>query len=619
MSSFYFKTSLILLVMYWYFSTALKAQNAIILHSNTEISILDNSLTRTKSFIIQINNKEGEECCDVSIYSSKLVKISRISASIEDISGTIVKKLRSSDIKKHSASANFSFYDDNMVQEFSLRHNVYPYLLKYSYQENEEQFMYIDYWTPVLNNDFPTREAILQLTFPLNYKVNHTFSTPDSFKKDTVAGLARCIWKYSFSNPLPSPENYSADIDTRFPYVKIVPLQFTYENKGSMESWETLGNWKYSLTENRQELTAPEKIKIPELIRNQKDTTEIVKSIYHYLQDNTRYINVSEKTGGMVPHPASYVCTNKFGDCKALSNYMISMLKYVGIRAVYCSINAGEKIRPVDRSFPSQQSNHVIVCVPLKNDSLWLDCTSRFPFNYPGTFTQGRDVLLCEKENSRYTQTPVLKPSDVKCSRTIIVKPNDENEASLDVQAIFRGEDFEEIISMDLQNKNDKDIYLRNKLSTQGEEINSYEIIKENRDSAFVTLHYKANSKTVFVRYGNDMVLKTVSIQLPRFGKPSSRKYDVQIDYPLYLTDTQYYHFGDWFTVDQLPANMSTKSQYGEYHCDFSVKDGILEVRKSFLLYSGLILLRDYPAFYGFISEANEKEKSSCVSIISKK
>lgn len=595
-----------------------RAQDAVVLKTNTEIIIKNNKLTRKQDYRVLINNMEGEKCCDVEIQSSKLVKVSRIAASIEDISGREIKKLRSSDIHKRKAFNEIAFYDDNMVQEFSLRHNVFPYILHYSYQEEEEQFLYIDHWSPVLLRNIPTSEANLQLTIPLTYKINYRATAPLSFSTDTFDNQIKYNWKYSYTSLVPPADKFSPAIPTLYPLLKIVPVQFRFEEKGSLESWVSFGNWEYNLIETRQQLTESEKATISGLIKSLNDTLEIVKTIYHYLQDNTRYINVSEETGGMVPHPASYVCTNKYGDCKALSNYMIAMLKFAGIHAIYCSIHAGDKIRTVDQGFPSQQSNHIIVCVPLKKDSIWLDCTSKLPFNYLGTFTQGRDVMLTEKNNSHFTHTPSLSAEDVKCSRVTTITPNAKMEATIDVHTCYKGQEFEELSYLLSRSQNDKDLYARNNLVAPGQELIRYEIVKGDRDTTFIKAGYLASSNAIFTRYGNDIVLKTVTLQLPQFEKPAQRKHDVQIDYPVYNTDTQYYLIGKQFNLNQLPENIVCKSAYGQYSCNYSHTNDTLKVEKTFLLNAGKIKLKDYPAFYDFVNRAYLREKSTCLEIIHK-
>ena len=134
------------------------------------------------------------------------------------------------------------------------------------------------------------------------------------------------------------------------------------------------------------------------------------------MQDNTRYVNVTLGIGGMKPYPAEYVSNNKYGDCKALTNYMKALLQCAGIESYYSTIYAGGTAPGSDPlKCPGQQFNHVILAVPLENDTLWLENTSNTnPFAYPGTFTQNRQALLVDGSKSRLVRTPSLNETDVQ-------------------------------------------------------------------------------------------------------------------------------------------------------------------------------------------------------------
>ena len=66
-----------------------------------------------------------------------------------------------------------------------------------------------------------------------------------------------------------------------------------------------------------------------------------VAVLYNYLQQNTHYVGIQLGIGGWQTYDAAYVATKKYGDCKALSNFMISLLKEAGIKGHAVVIKGG--------------------------------------------------------------------------------------------------------------------------------------------------------------------------------------------------------------------------------------------------------------------------------------
>lgn len=611
------KLTLLILLTITLTANAQIQADAFVLKYNTDITIKNNKLTRSHFRSILINNKNGEKCGEIEIYSSPLKKVSNIKASISDINGNELRKISSSEFKKHDAIDDQTFYNDMKVQEYAVHFSSYPYVLNYSYDETEEQFMYIDYWMPVILDYIPTTSARLSLNVPLNYPINIRTSRNETVNPDTIDNTLMYKWNLEYEG-LSKAEKFGVPLLSMMPYVKIVPLKFMYEEAGSMQSWKTYGNWEYNIINKRQELPLIETFTLDKVLENENDSLQMIKKLYHYLQDHTRYINISENTGGLIPHPASYVCTNKYGDCKALSNYFISLLKYIGVKAVYTSVYADHKIRKPDTSFPSQQFNHVIVCVPQRKDTIWLDCTSKLPFNYLGTFTQGRKVMLTEKDNTHFTSTPALQLQNVENHRDINITVDDDLQASLECNNTFRGEEFEDLAYIINAGKDDKDMFIRNEIFRDEIEVSKYEVAPHHRDSTSIHIKINASSSNVFTRYGNDIVLKTVSLSIPRMEQPDIRKYDVQIDFPIFKTDVQTYFIFDKFKMPTLPETQHIKSKYGEYQSSYKVVNNTLVVTKKFILMPCYVPRKQYQDFYQFISKVDETDRGNCIALSNK-
>jgi hypothetical protein len=109
-----------------------------------------------------------------------------------------------------------------------------------------------------------------------------------------------------------------------------------------------------------------------------------------------------------------------YGDCKALTNFMKSLLDYAGIESYYTTVQSGRQPGEILREIPSQQFNHAVLTVPLGNDTLWLENTSNSnPFGYAGTSIRNRTALLVDHGRSRLIRIPALREDEVRESRRI--------------------------------------------------------------------------------------------------------------------------------------------------------------------------------------------------------
>ncbi|MFA9389557.1 MAG: DUF3857 domain-containing transglutaminase family protein [Prolixibacteraceae bacterium] len=504
---------------------------------NTTILVKNGKLFKTNYFELKINNRAGEKYGKIAIAYSKMNKITHLEAFIKDDKGNVSHKLKKSEIVRRSSIADFSLYEDDFVMEFTIRHNNYPYTIVYSYEEKIDEFLYIDYWIPVFDEEIPTRNAQLKVSVDKGYKIKYQNQLVDSPKISTTEEQIEFLWKAQYTEVLKS-EPYAPPLENFMPKVVVLPETFFYETEGSFKSWHSYGRWNSELMNDANDLPMYEKEVVAKLVRNITSPEEKIKTLYHYLQDNTRYINVSIETGGLKAYPASYVSQNKYGDCKALTNYFKSVLEEVGIRGYYTTVYAGDQIMEIDRSFPSQQFNHVILFIPLDHDTIWLDCTSKGAFNYLGTFTQNRYALLTDKNSSRLVKTPPLTPADVRDFRKIKVSSQLHNVAIV-FQNSYKGELYEGLLSLEKNySQIEKDQIVRKHFVSNGIEINNYEIAPHDRDSVRIEIAINATSKSIFKHYGNDILIGNLSFDLPPITPPVDRMLPIQIDYPICKMDS---------------------------------------------------------------------------------
>lgn len=604
----FIQLSLILIACFNFNLVYADIPDAVLVNQQTDLTVKNSKLYITRSYELRINNRSGEEYTEISIPYSKMNKVSKIEAYLKDKDGIIVKKLKSGDIKDRSLISEGSFYDDYFIKEFTLNHYVYPYTIFYTYQLQEAEFFCLDHWIPVTDSDIPTVNATLTLDVPKGYKFSYSAQHIDSMKTDTIDTRIKCRWRASYTKQIES-EIFSPYMGTYIPKVVIVPDKFKFDQEGSFSSWKSYGNWEARLLDGLSDLPDEEKQHINSLITGVKNDKDKIKLLYHYLQDATRYINISIETGGMKPYPASYVAINKYGDCKGLSNYFKSVLKYIGIPSFYTDVESGDLIKKIDKNFPSMQFDHVILCVPLTNDTLWLDCTSGGPFNHLGTFTQNRQAFLIDKENSHFKQTPALSSYDVLESRSIHVHSETGNEMTADFHSVVKGELFEQLSELSRSvNESRRNQYIRDYFIESCFDLIDYHIIPANRDSTFITLDYTAKADKLFKKYGDELLIQLIPFSIPPFKDPKNRKNPVQLNFPVNKQDSIIYQLPVGYQLSVLPKDHQFSSPFGIYSIRFVKKNNTVEVFKSLVLNAGDYPISIYKDFYKFIKTVYDIE-----------
>ncbi len=603
----------IITLLFIFLSLSLYAQkhNAELTYHETFISIKNGKMYKKLLYKIKICNRAGEKYTKVRVPYSGIQKVKKLEASITEVNGKIIKKIKKNDIIDKSAISHISLYEDDYVKEFTLKHNSYPYFLNYSYEEEIDEFLDIINWYPIIDTEIPTKSAKLIIEHPSKYEVTVKERKPDNYKHSVRSGLERHVWEASYKNLVES-EVLSPYILDLLPNVKVLPKTYYFGTNGSLMSWKDFGNWQYRLNDGLSDLPAFEKNKILKLTEGISSDKEKIKILYHYLQDETRYINISIGTGGLKTYPADYVAQKKYWDCKALSNYFKAILEFVGIKSYYSKVFAGEKIRPIDTSFVSQQSNHIILFIPFPKDTLWLDCTSSNAFGYLGTFTQNRNALIVDKDNSHFVKTPPLSIRDVMESRMIKITPGENNIALAKFTTIYRGDKYEFFHEVyNNYNKAQKDRIVRKYLVDNGFELQEYEIKPEDRDSAKIEFNYSAKSDKIYMKYGNELVIRVIPLSLPKFEPVDERKFPVQIDYPIYKIDTIEFQLPIGYKSNLDLKSINLKSEFGHIKTEFKQTDTKVIFIRHFLLNSGFLTLEKYPEFYNFIKSVKGAENKN--------
>ncbi len=579
---------------------------------NTELIQID-------TIVYQINNRNGERYSEMSIPYSKIEKVSRIDGWIIDASGRKVRTLKSSDIEDQSQVNESTMYNDCFEKNFQLKHNTYPYKIYYTYKTISNQFIAIANWTAILDFKIPTRDAKLYLTIPKDYRVQKYIRNANLVRADsTHKNVNSYIYSSSYDKIIIN-QQFGEPYRNILPRIVIVPTKFIYGVNGSTESWIDYGNWFLDLNKGLLGLPESEEIAIRELLKGVSEPKEKIKRLYYYLQDHTRYINVSIGVGGHQAYPASYVSQNKYGDCKALTNYMKALLNYAGIKSYYTLINGSLQPEKLVEELPFPQFNHIILCVPIGNDTIWLENTSTSePFGYISKSIQNRKALFIDENTSRLINMPKIKNQVISKYRKINITFNNSGDGNVETDFFFRGYYYEQYNQLNtFYNKNDQDRIIRELIPPTSSEIQSWNIIKQQRDSASIGLKVSFMINKYIKPLDTDSYFNLIPILNYSFETPTERKVALLIPWPINFIDSTIYRIPDEFFVKKMPDQVNISNQFGNYELKAFKEGNTFRVYKELLIYSSSYSLEQYKAFYDFIKLIKEAEKK--VIVLSKR
>jgi hypothetical protein len=295
---------------------------------------------------------------------------------------------------------------------------------------------------------------------------------------------------------------------------------------------------------------------------------------------------------------------------------MRALLKYAKIDSYYTLVYGDSKPVKIHDSFPSQQFNHVILCVPLDGDSIWLENTSQhLPFNYLGTFTQNRKALIIKRGASHLVTTPALTLPDVAEKSIHHYEIGSNGQGKLNIEVSAKGREFEKLRYIDVHfSASDKDDYFRNEKLIDNSELISYKI---SQPLSGPTISFQG-SYDIFdhLRKVGDMyaIRLAPSINISLENK-KSRKNDVLISYPRNQSDSIIYQCPPMLSAMdvELPKDVSISTKFGRYQERYSRAEEQIIASREFQLFQGYYDLNEYSAFYDFIESLHQTQNKSVI------
>jgi hypothetical protein len=391
--------------------------------------------------VYTVFNEGGDNIGGYTSFYDQFTSISSITGTLYDGMGKELKRVKKKDMEDRSYVSAESLMDDYRYKAYNFYCKLYPYTVAFEEEDDLNGLLHFDSWQPLYSPGISTQHSKYIIIAPAGYQVRYKPVNCDIQPVITTAGDKK-IYTWETSNlPARSREFAGPAWKEIAPHVLFAPSDFEVQGyKGDMSSWQNFGKFINQLRTGRDVLPDDIKKKVHELTDNLKDTRQKVYVLYDFMQKNTRYISVQLGIGGWQPFPAEYVATKRYGDCKALSNYMVALLKEAGIAGKYVIIYGGSDSPDLVDDFPSLQGNHIVTCVPMGKDSIWLECTSQTSSpDFMGSFTGSRKAILIDDDGGHIVRTPFYSATNNVQCRVVTASISDEGNLEAEVKTKYTG------------------------------------------------------------------------------------------------------------------------------------------------------------------------------------
>jgi hypothetical protein len=574
------------------------------------------SATIRTRYAYTILNERGNAFAQFYTSSDGFEKLQEASGKLFNAVGKQIKYVKKKEMLDEAYNDGFSLVSDSRITKHNFYSKEYPYTIEYEEQIYYNGLYEFPTWQPMDSYNCSIQNSSCTIEMPLDYKLRYKLlngapeaiiTVKDKVKKMSWQVVGLKAVEYEIMQP---------QLNTVMPSVLLGPDDFEYGGyKGNLGSWENYGKYYAALYKGRDVLPVSIQTQVHTLTDNLQTTSDKIKVLYHFLQQNTRYISIQLGIGGLQPFDATFVAEKKYGDCKALSNYMVSMLKEAAYPAI---IYGGKNFLNVYNDFPKHYFNHVVACVPLDKDTMWLECTSQAQSaGYAGSFTGNRKALLITEQGGKLVNTPHYTINDNVQIRKITA--NIDEEGNLIAESFTKTTGITQETQHSLlydANAEQREEYLNQTLNlpTYKVEQSSYKELKGIVPAMEELLRISSPNYA-------SVTGKRLFIQPNLFNKESklpdykNRRFDIELKDACRFVDSVFITLPAGYSVESFPQNVNLENKFGNYKIAFVVKNNVIEMIRVREKMEATFPPSDYTALVEYYDAIAKADRSKIVMV----
>ena len=584
----------------------ISAQKAVVEDYSTDI--ICDKLTHAVMHFKKTTTILHESASDFGFFSctcSKSNQLISFKGQVTDASGNIIRKMKIKDLKKTEYSPYLAIDDYIMYLEYTP--SSFPVTVTYEWElDCKDNLVEFPPFCPQTDYNVDVKRAAYHLAAPQELGVRYAFkniSQPAEVYKNKAG--AQVISLEMTDIPRVKKIPYTRPIYDRVPIAYFAPSLFVYyETQGSLSNWKEFGMWQFGMLRGRDALPEDIRNEIHQLTDSLGDDRQKVEAIYNLLGKKTRYVAILFGIGGQRPASAIDVCSSGYGDCKGLTNFMRAMLQEVGITSNYTTIST--RNRQLLKDFASVgQMNHVILQVPMKNDTIWLECTNpQLPFGYVHGDIAGHDAIEVSRAGGRLVHIPAYPDSTNLARNQIRLQLDGSGIADIDVSSVFYNLRMESRIPVYKMGRDEQKKAILRMLYAPQAEIDKSEFKMEG---PVLSLDAHVRSKNYTTATGKRLFVPVCPIRrdtsIPAVDE--ERLEDFYIETGYCDEDEIIITLPEGSEIEATPSDVIINESFASFHSIIKRKGSQIIITNRLLVKSGTYDKSSYSRFIEFMKRVN--------------
>lgn len=584
----------------------ISAQKAVVEDYSTDI--ICDKLTHAVMHFKKTTTILHESASDFGFFSctcSNSNQLISFKGQVTDASGNIIRKMKIKDLKKTEYSPYLAIDDYIMYLEYTP--SSFPVTVTYEWElDCKDNLVEFPPFCPQTDYNVDVKRAAYHLAAPQELGVRYAFkniSQPAEVYKNKAG--AQVISLEMTDIPRVKKIPYTRPIYDRVPIAYFAPSLFVYyETQGSLSNWKEFGMWQFGMLRGRDALPEDIRNEIHQLTDSLGDDRQKVEAIYNLLGKKTRYVAILFGIGGQRPASAIDVCSSGYGDCKGLTNFMRAMLQEVGITSNYTTIST--RNRQLLKDFASVgQMNHVILQVPIKNDTIWLECTNpQLPFGYVHGDIAGHDAIEVSRAGGRLVHIPAYPDSTNLARNQIRLQLDGSGIADIDVSSVFYNLRMESRIPVYKMGRDEQKKAILRMLYAPQAEIDKSEFKMEG---PVLSLDAHVRSKNYTTATGKRLFVPVCPIRrdtsIPAVDE--ERLEDFYIETGYCDEDEIIITLPEGSEIEATPSDVIINESFASFHSIIKRKGSQIIITNRLLVKSGTYDQSSYSRFIEFMKKVN--------------